>query len=334
MINFNDNSSRLYLLVCLGTAFVICAAVELLCVRLGVAPLFTPNLAFNEKLRFIRDHKPGNAPVGVIAGASIALNDIDTDLLSQEEHQPFINLGVNALPVDSAQRFYDQFGEVFPEREVIFAALPTEMRDGFRADVEVKDDLFRRYVSGKMTLPEEFTYRDISGMLSYWHNWKDYHSRAAHTSLVFSETGAVPLEISRANAEPRLWNGEAIAPESACAHCTDDLAGFCKAVRTQDRPFTVVLGPVRPEVLERRLDLRIVDADRRTRIRSVVRECGGTLFDATQFATFDDSCFADSAHLNARGMHALTALLVRFRRGEPMESGIPASCAANAIASR
>jgi hypothetical protein len=330
----NRNSVGLYFVACLVSALVLCTIVEIVCVMFGVAPLFTPNLAFNEKLRFIREHRPGSAPVGVVTGASIALNDVDTDLLAQREGQPFINLGVNALPVDSAERFYDEFGGVFPVREVIFAALPTEMRDGFRANVEVKDDLFRRYVSGKMTMPEEFSYRDIAGMLSYWQNWKDYHSRSAHTSLVFSETGAVPLEIDRDHAEPRLWDGAAIVPELGCSHCTDGLVGFCREVRGQGRQFTVVLGPVRPQVLERRPDVLAVDKDRRARVRWAVQECGGTLFDADQFATFDDSCFADSAHLNARGMHEFTGLLVRFRRGEALQPGSAVSCPTDAIASR
>jgi hypothetical protein len=323
-----------YLLICLAIAFVICVSVELICILFGIAPLFTPNLAVNEKMRFIRDHQPGHALIGVISGASGALNDVDSDLLQEEEHQPFINLGANALPVTSSQRLYNQFGDIFPVREVIFAAIPFEMRDGLRASVDVPTPVFRRYVLGKMTAEEEFTYRDISGMLTYWKNWRDYHSRAARESLVFSNTGAVPLEIGRDNAVPELWNGDTIVAEMPCEHCTDDLTAYCKQVRSQGQPFTVVLPPMRPEVLERRPDVRAVDVDRRVRIRAVVQECGGTLFDASQFATFGDGCFADSAHLNSRGMSTLTALLVRFRRGESIAKGTSLPCVATAVTAR
>ena len=87
----NDHHDHGYwrnLLICLGTALSLCAAVELTCVSLGVAPFFTPNLPLNEKVRFIREHQPGKTPISVISGASIALNDIDSDLLEHQEGAP------------------------------------------------------------------------------------------------------------------------------------------------------------------------------------------------------------------------------------------------------
>ena len=86
-----------HLLVCLGTALVACATVEFVCIRFGVAPLFTPNVPLNEKMRFLREHRLDAAPVGVVSGASIALNDVDSDLLEDREKRPFINLGANGI---------------------------------------------------------------------------------------------------------------------------------------------------------------------------------------------------------------------------------------------
>jgi hypothetical protein len=331
-VKSNEQRFGWYLLLCLGTTLAICIAVEGICLSYGVAPLFTPNLPFNEKLRFVRDHRPGSAPIGVISGASIALNDIDGDLLEEQEHQPFIDLGANAMPVQSSQHLYEQFAAIFPTREVIFAVAPFELRDGFRANIDVPTDVFGRYVLGKMSLAEEFAYRDLSGMLSYWKNWKDYHSRRAPTSLVFSKTGDVPLDIDRSNADPRMWNGEAIAQDMTCLHCMEDLAAFCGEVRGQGHSFTVVLGPLRPEVLERIPQLRDIEDDRRVRIRASLQGCGGTLFDVSEFAVLDDACFANSVHLNGRGMHAVTALLVRFRRGEHFVHGVSPSCAVPEVA--
>lgn len=320
------------LLICLGTAFAICLAVELVCLHFGVAPFFTANVPLDQKLQFVRDHRPGPTPIGLISGASIALNDIDSDLLEDQEGQPFINLGANAFPIESTQRLYEQIAGIFPVREVIFATDPLEMRDAIRAELDVPTDVLRRYVLGKMTLAEEFTYRDISGLDAFANNWRKYRSLSDTNSLVFSKTGDVPLEINQGDADPRLWNGDTISVEMACAHCTDTLAAFCREVRSQGRPFTVVLGPIREEVLERYPNIRAEEDDRRARVRAVVQQCGGTLFDVTEFFTVSDICFANDVHLNAQGMHAVTEQLERFRRGETFAKGKSLSCGAAPVA--
>ena len=188
---------------CLATALVICAAVELTCLSLGIAPFFTPNLPLNEKMRFLRDHRLGPAPVAVVSGASIAVNDIDSDLLEDEEKSSFVNLGANGISVPTAEQFYKQLADIYSVREVIFAASPVELRDAYRSDVQVPTPVFRRYVLGRMTMAEEFTYRDISGLMSYWKNWGDYHGRTSPSSMAFTKTGAVPLEIGPGSAEYR-----------------------------------------------------------------------------------------------------------------------------------
>ena len=111
------------LLICLVTALALCLSVELVCLHFGIAPFFAANVPLDQKLQFIRDHRPGPTPVGLISGASVALNDIDSDLLEDQEGQPFINLGANALPMESGQRLYEQVSSIFPVREVILAAV-------------------------------------------------------------------------------------------------------------------------------------------------------------------------------------------------------------------
>jgi hypothetical protein len=320
------------IIVCLAVALGICVAVELTCLSLGIAPLFTSNLPLNEKMRFLREHRPGPAPIAVISGASIALNDIDSDLLEDRERHPFINLGAQGISVPTAQQFYKEVADIYPVREVIFAASPVELRDAYRSDVQVPTPVFRRYVLGRMTMAEEFTYRDISGLMSYWKNWRDYHGRTSPTSIEFTKTGAVPLEISPGTAESPTGISEAFDLNPHCIRCMDDLAQFCRYVRGVGRPFTVVVGPVRPDVIEQSPRIRAIVADRRAQIRAVVQECNAQLFDITDYATLDDSCFANSLHLNAQGMSAMTAQFERFRQGESARKGMTIPCGGTHVA--
>jgi hypothetical protein len=322
-----------HIISCLATALGICAVVELSCLLLGIAPLFTPNLPLNEKMRFLREHRPGSAPITVVSGASIALNDIDSDLLEDEEGRPFVNLGANGISVPTSEQFYQRLADLYPVREIIFAASPVEMRDAYRSDVEVPTSVFRRYLLGRMTMAEEFTYRDISGLMSYWKNWSDYHSRTSPTSMVFTKTGAVPLEIDAVAAGARTGISEALDLNPHCTRCMSDLAQFCQDVRREGRPFTIVLGPVLPDVIEQDPGVRTVIADRKEQFRTVAEGCNAQLFDITDFATLDDSCFANSLHLNAQGMSAMTAQLVRFRRGESIPKGMALTCGGLHLAS-
>jgi hypothetical protein len=316
-----------YLALCLGMALGLCAAVEISCLALGIAPFFTPSPALNAKLRFLRNHPPGNGAVTLVSGASVALNDIDTDLLEDAEHRPFLNFGANGVSVPTSQRIYDQLSGLFAIREVIFAVDPLEMRDTYRLDVQIPTAVLQRYVSGRMTFAEEFAYRDLPGLMSSWKSRRDYQTRTVPTSLLFSKTGAVPLEIGQGNVDPWAWNGVRIDPETICRHCTDDLQKFCSEVRSQGRPFTIVLGPIRDEVLRSLPEVRMVVADRRARIRHLAQACGAGLFDLTEFASVDDSCFANSVHLNAGGMHAMTEQFARFRQGELLPKDMTISCA-------
>jgi hypothetical protein len=316
------------IVTCLATALGICVVVELTCLSLGIAPFFTPNLPLNEKMRFLREHRPGSAPLTVVSGASIALNDIDSDLLQDEEKRPFVNLGANGISVPTSQEFYERLADLYPVREVIFAASPVEMRDAYRSDVDVSTPVFRRYVLGRMTMAEEFTYRDISGLLSYWKNWNDYHSRTSPTSMAFTKTGAVPLEIDVGPAGPRAGISEALDLTPHCTRCMGDLAQFCRDVRAEGRPFTIVLGPVLPDVIRQNPRVRAVIADRKEQFRTVAEGCNAQLFDITDYATLDDSCFANSLHLNAQGMSAMTGQLARFRRGESIPTGMTLTCGA------
>ncbi len=322
----HEHSFGRHIITCLATALGICVVVELSCLALGIAPLFTPNLPLNEKMRFLREHRPGSTPIAVVNGASIALNDIDSDLLEDEEGRPFVNLGAQGISVPTAERFYQQFADIYPVREVIFAASPVEMRDAYRSDVEVPTPVFRRYVLGRMTMAEEFSYRDIPGLVSYWKNWSSYHSRTSLTSMVFTKTGDVPLEMDASAAGPRAGFSEALDLNPHCTRCMSDLSRFCRDVRGEGLPFTIVLGPVLPDVIEEDPRVRAVIADRKEQFRSVAEGCNAQLFDITDYATVDDSCFANALHLNAQGMRAMTAQLVRVRRGESIPKGMTLAC--------
>jgi hypothetical protein len=314
-----------YSLVVVFTTALVYLSTEGMARYLRIAPQFVPSFAVDERLQFLKDHRPGPEPVGVVIGASMATYNVDTDLLQEVEHRPFVNLGAYGLSIRDSWLLYRNFVADFPVREVIFAVQTYEFKNFYLDSSPVSPDLFHRYVLGEMGAAEESTYRDVFGLYYYLTNWRDLRTRNSYVSVAFSKTGSVPLTIDRKDVDPQRWAASNIFA-GGCDHCMDDLAGMCREVRADGRPFALVLPPVRLDVLARRQDLRAMHEDRRVRISAVMRECGGVFFDVGESTAFDDSCFADFAHLNARGMDAMTGLLTRFRRGERVESESMVTC--------
>jgi hypothetical protein len=74
-------------------------------------------------------------------------------------------------------------------------------------------------------------------------------------------------------------------------------------------------------VLEENPRVRAVITDRKQQFLRIAEGCNAKLFDITDYAAVDDSCFANSLHLNSQGMTAMTAQLARFRRGDSIANG-------------
>ena len=144
--------------------------------------------------------------------------------------------------------------------------------------------------------------------------------------MEFTKTGAVPLDIDVRAEGPRPGISEALDLSPSCARCMDDLSQFCRNVRKEGKSFTIVLGPVLPDIVDQDPRVRAVIANRKEQFRALAKGCDAQLFDVTDFAALDDSCFANSLHLNAQGMSAMTAQLERFRRGELMSKGTSLVC--------
>ncbi len=315
-----------YIFTMFATFAIAFSCVQAVCMIYGVPPFFTANVSFNARLAYLRRHRPA-APAIVVSGSSIALYDIDTDFLQSSENRPVIDLGVDGIAIEAAHRLFDQYRGVGQVSEVIVATQPYDTRDGRAETFEVADQVFDRYVQGRMTWAEQMGYRDLAGLYQYYRMLPDLTARDNASSAAYSATGSVPLE--RNDSKLGHWNDvNAVAVERQCLHCLDGVEAYCSAVTRSGLPFTLFLAPLQPAALDLRPDLRAADADRRSRLKDTVHRCGGTLFDAPEFATFADACFEDAVHLNARGMRAVTRLLEQVRRGDTPARRAALDCAA------
>jgi hypothetical protein len=278
-----------------------------------IAPNFTGDRAFNQKMKYLRDHPGVHAPVAVAIGSSMALTNVDTDILQASTGEPWINLGMWGLSVKETNDVYDLFKGLFPVKEVVFATQYFELTDTDREVMTVDRDVFRDYIQGHFGWIREFAYRDLLDAMRQRIAWKSLGGNPHNPeSLAFSSTGAGPIDIYDGPGGPSRWS-QFENYIGNCGSCTDNIESLCREVRSQNIPFTVFFPPLTRASLGKPLVRKWYEFGR-ARARDVVARCGGSFFDAADVAEFSDNCFFDFAHLNNQGMHVLGELFVKWRR--------------------
>jgi hypothetical protein len=318
-----------YLIAMVCTAATLYAAGVVLShyVFREIAPQFTGDVALNQKVMFLRGHRPA-APVGVVVGSSMALNNLDSDMLQSADGKPWINTGIWGVSHTEMRSFYDNVRREFPVREVVIVTQFFELNDHDRNEMKMAPGLFRQYVGGRLGWAQEFSYRDVVQSLREKLGWKHNEGDPNNIqSLLYSPTGAVHVHVFAGPGGPtRPSPFESYL--GSCDHCTRSLSDFCGEVRADGKPVTFVVPPLTHASRARKQSVNQLYELGRTRIRQVGQACGARVFDAAVAADFDDSCFIDFAHLNWQGMNALTRLFLRWRQTGASSPKMAVTCTA------
>lgn len=280
---------------------------------LPIAPQFTGNASFDQKLLFLRQHPPRPDKTLTLAiGSSMALNNLDTDLIEAASGKATLNLGVWGMSLQDTSRLASQIEQIYPVADIILATQFFEMRDKPQTNFVISDDALRAYLSNPSPLAG-LSYRDFYAELRLRQNWqKKYANPRSYMNLSFTRTGAVPLAIPHDAIAPSRWNPQEDF-DPACRNCMEEINALCRKTLGQGRSFTVVLPPLTHWIMEHRPEIKAIHDDRERRLLATLKQCGGAFFDAATWGDFDDSCFADFAHLNAEGMKKMTDLFVAWR---------------------
>ena len=291
-----------------------------------IAPQFTGNLSFDQKLFFLRQHPPqADKPLTLVVGSSMALNNLDTDLITGANNGATLNLGVWGMSLHDTGKLAAQFEGLYPVDEIILSTQFFEMRDDPRTNFVISDAALQAYLSEPGPLAG-IAYRDFYQALRTRQNWpRKYANPESYMNLSFTRTGAIPLPIPHEAIDPSRWN----PPEkfqSACVNCMKEIDTLCRKTRAQGLPFTAVMPPLTHWIRENRPEIKAIYDDRKDRLRAVLKQCNGGFFDAAAWGDFDDSCFADFAHLNAEGMKRMTSVFVDWRAGHAKRQDRPIVC--------
>lgn len=301
-----------YLLVVLAVAVLGVNAITVAARVARIPPPLDDNLAVSERLQFVKNYRTSE-PVVLALGSSLAMFNLDTARLSAIEGRPFVNLGAaGATPAD-LPLLYSYYEQVVPIDEVILLTNYFELRRS-APDLTSPKSVVLRYLQGKMSFPEEASYRDWKSLTSYVRDWKELRDRTSLNSVAFDRTGAVPVQAVAREYDPDNWAATQVTTEAGCNDCMATVESLCRTIRAQKKRFTVVLTPVMAGALKDAPQLQAMKVDRRARIQAIVTQCGGELVDLGD-APFSATCFVDLEHLNARGMSKLADIVAQRRTG-------------------
>lgn len=291
-----------------------------------IAPQFTGNASFDQKLMFVRAMKrEPDQKLSLVVGSSMALNNVDSDLLAVAYHKPFLNLGVWGMGAGDAQALADEVAARQPIDEVILTTQFFELRDDALTQFSISEEAFEQYMQAPFLLAG-LSYRDFYESLRLRQRWKRQNGNAqSYVNLLFTPTGAVRLYVPPDRIDKTRWNPTQVFPQ-ACDHCTDEVETMCRAWHARGVDFTVIMPPLTKWVRGVRGDVASLYADRKARLTASLSQCNARFFDADAWGEFDDNCFADFAHLNAEGMTYMTGLFVDWRASKGAMARVKFTC--------
>jgi hypothetical protein len=304
---------------------VTCAFAVRFTVLAPIAPRFTGNASLDQKLKFIRDNYPAGSTVGLVAGSSMAVNNVDADVLEDAQKQRFLNAGIWQASIRQTGHMIRLLAERYEIRELVLPVQFFELADDKRTRMDISDERFYDYLSRDiaLTLTEP---SDILDAAATAHAWRTtYGNPHSYEYLGFNRTGSVPLHVTQADIDP----DHKLPPQdfpSTCHDCTRPLLDICVMAARKKWPVFLIMPPLTHHVRSKRPDVNAFYENRRLLLAQVAGQCHARLFDVARYGDFEDTCFADFAHFNATGDRIAAQMFVQWKRNK-----LPAPAAAPPI---
>lgn len=314
----NDRSAFKYLLALAGSAAFVVGSVVLVISWLNAAdrlaaPPITASLSFDEKLRFLRQNKPGRCDI-LCVGSSMAVNNVDSETLiaGLDAHQRYLNVASFGMKIGNTRTLARHLVPRLTPGIVVLVCSPVD----FFADRQLAGrfnwSAIDAYVDGEWLGLSVAKHFDLQYFLKYAPELPQLrHARTQYASVCFDAGGAVPLQIEFPNVDKERWNDK-VNPRMFDSDQRLELGSLARELRERNIKFLVVQSPLRSSSIDR-ADEPAVEEHWAT-IARILSENGAEFLNLHQSLLLDDSNFADYSHLNVKGARAFTRVLLHHLR--------------------
>ena len=304
--------ARLFLAIfaaAFAAAYVLALIVRLTALS-AIPPQISGNPSLDYKLAFLKGRDYGREPVSLAIGSSMAVNNLGTDDLQRGDGMTTINLGVWGTTLQQDEMLYAIWDKRFNVRQVTLAVQMFEAIDRDEHELEIHPDKIEAYLADSPLFWATRPFDILDAITRKRVETPIVRDPQLYTYVGFTETGAVPLQIGKAHIDPKRWWPQTQYTH-ACHDCMAPLLRLCRRVTGRGIPFLTVIPPYREAVHP---TFHTLAREARGRINRTMQACGGRTLRVEDYASFDDSCFVDWAHLNADGVKKAAALLIAWKK--------------------
>jgi hypothetical protein len=272
------------------------------------------SVSLDAKLQFINSNIDMQKIDTVIIGSSMALNNINGEILEKnsKKHLMVLNAGAWGLSAEQVEQLLPLLTAHSNIKNIIYAI---SIGDFTRADRLKSFDskLLGRYIDNKLSILDRarlITY-SIGNYKSFFKNimeWHDvYDNQVKYTSLKFDTTGSVALNIYGNNIRKSRWNE--VNEANIDDHSYEVLLRMINYVHSKKQNFYVVITPYRKDTLDKSTKLKNSFLNFQAKIAKTASMDNAYFIDMHEKMNLPAEYFVDYAHLNNQGSEKLSILL-------------------------
>jgi hypothetical protein len=275
------------------------------------------HISLDTKIHFLKHRVALDAADTIIIGSSLALNNINGELLEDTSSHVDKVVNLSAWHMQCPQQM-PLLSRIISHGNVKRIIYPAQYLD-FTGENGINDRIIDN-VFGYLNEHPFDTFliilrasKNLISIINRYLSWEQFADPKTYDYLVYDRTGGSQLEMGEHNADPRRWKEiemQTIAPfNEATLTCLKELADLSQK---HDIELLFVVQPFRKILIASSPELKKIMTAFNKRTKEILHHSNTYHLNAHQLLNLDDSNFADKSHLNIQGSNATTEAVVEI----------------------
>ena len=269
------------------------------------------NVAFDAKIRFLKDSKRLNSSDTIVIGSSMGLINLNGKVL--EEKSRSITQVANISTWGDQVLQTEQILQLVEDYDVKYVIFPLQMTDfASEKKYDVDFDELKKYIEDKFTLHlYNKVFLNMFNFLKAFYNYKSFHLvENTYPCLLFDKTGGISYRIYGEDIDQEKWEDNRIFGLNMKNFVA--LEQMAKKLSAKNIKFIVATTPLRLPLLARSPEWEGQYNKFSNLMEEHATENGYHYLNLHQELLLNDVFFADSSHMNYEGSVILSQRIAEY----------------------